>query len=313
MSFEERIEKTAKILKLTPKIITVFLADHGVDSIEMLDASTTSHNDLQGIFLNTTDKDGKAIAMLKVKAASAILKGEDPFAKQKDIGLASTSPANEVSSIAELIKNQRPVTQWSDEEVLTKYIETDDEVYESELQRRAKNRRFIILKKGTQEEVDVEASLAMLKRARKEEIPPFVIGIDNEKPGGGGKFHIYKVEEYHVSNRIRYESPLRPGVMLFDGFCQVTNQNFKNVGDPARKMLRLIYNDIGQQSRMDETKLVEIAEKEGLDGLGRIYPEIHENYMKLAMTDSLPSLKTIAPVETRQADPFYQKSGNRTF
>jgi hypothetical protein len=78
-------------------------------------------------------------------------------------------------------------------------------------------------------------------------------------------------------------------------------------------MLRLIYNDQGKQSRMDETRLVEVAEKEGADGLARIYPEVHINYMNLAATDSLPSLKTIAPVETRQADPFYRKSGNITY
>jgi len=102
-------------------------------------------------------------------------------------------------------------------------------------------------------------------------------------------------------------------VTLFDGFCQSSNQNFKNVGDPARKMLRLIHNNIGEQSRMEEMKLVDIAREKGVDGLRDIFPEVHDYYMKLSATDSLPSLKTIAPVETRQADPFYQKSGNQTY
>jgi len=300
--FKDRVEKSAKILKINTKKLTQTLQENGVDDIELLDASTTSHNDIQGILRNIEEL---VAPILKIKAAAAILKGEDPFGKVSQIVELPKKETNH--SLVDLIKSQRPVTQWSDEEVLNKYIETDDEQYESELQRRSKNRRFIILKEGTQEEVDVDASLVMLKRARKEDIPSFITG-ENKKV-----IRIYKVEAYHIANRVRYESPLRPGVMLFDGFCQVSNQNFKNVDDPARKFLRLIHTIEGTQSRLEETKLVDIAESEGVDGLGRIYPEILDQYMELSTTDSLPSLKVIAPVETRQADPFYQKSGNRKY
>lgn len=300
--FEDRVEKAAKILKITTKILKEALKKDGVDDIELLDASTTCHNDLQGILLNINELN--AAPKLKIKAASAILKGEDPFGKVSEI--VELPKTGSDTSLADLIKSQRPVSQWSDEEVLTKYIETDDEQYESELQRRSRNRRFIVLKEGNKE-VDVDASLLMLKRARKEEIPSFFIGEDKKV------INIYKVEAYHIDNRVRYESPLRPGVMLFDGFCKVSNQNFKNVGDPARKFLRLIHIFGGTQSRMEEAKLVKIAEKEGVDGLGKIFPEILVQYRELSAIDGLPSLKTIAPVETRQADPFYQKTGNRTY
>ena len=307
MPLEERVEKAAKILNIKAKDLIKALNENGVDSIEMLDANTTTYKDLQGVIQIMNSP--VLIPVIKVKAAASILKGENPFAEREETVLDSsdsTKKESETSSLATLIKSQRPVNQWSDEEVLLKYLETEDEQYESDLQRRAKGRRFVILT-GNSQEVDVDASILMLKRARKEEIPSFITTEDKKT------IHIYKIEEYHRENRVRYESPLRPGVTLFDGFCQVSNQNFKNVGDPARKMLRLIYDAQGKQSRMDETRLVELAEKEGVDGLARIYPEVHEQYMNLAATDSLPSLKTIAPVETRHADPFYQKSGNRTY
>jgi len=301
--FEDRVEKAAKILKITAKILKEALKESGVDDIELLNASTTCHADLQGILMDI--KELKAAPMLKIKAVAAILKGEDPFGKVPEIVELPKKESNH--SLVELIRSQRHVTQWTDEEVLTKYIETDDEQYEAELQRRSKNRRFIILKEGSQTEVDIEASIIMLKRARREEIPSFFTSDDKKI------IHIYKIESYHIDNRVRYESPLRPGVILFDGFCHVSNQNFKKVDDRARKFLRLIHEFEGNQSRLEETNLVNIAEVRGVNGLGELFPEILELYMEREATDSLPSLKTIAPVETRQADPFYQKSGNRKY
>jgi len=304
--FEDRVEKAAKILNINPNQLTEALKKSGVDCLEILDSSSVSVEDLVCAISPPLGLSFE-IPFIKAKVAAGILKidvPKDGSDTSKDG--SDTSKVGSDTSLADLIKSQRPVSQWSDEEVLTKYIETDDEQYESELQRRSKNRRFIVLKEGNKE-VDVEASLLMLKRARKEEIPSFFIGEDKKV------IHIYKVEAYHIDNRVRYESPLRPGVMLFDGFCKVSNQNFKNVGDPARKFLRLIHLFGGTQSRMEEAKLVKIAEKEGVDGLGKIFPEILVQYMELSAIDGLPSLKTIAPVETRQADPFYQKTGNRTY
>lgn len=298
--FEDRVEKAAKILNINPNQLTEALKKSGVDCLEILDSSSVSVEDLVCAISPPLGLSFE-IPFIKAKVAAGILKKSTESPEIVELPKAGSD-----TSLVDLIRNQRPVSQWSDEEVLTKYIQTDDEQYESELQRRSKNRRFIVLKEGNKE-VDVEASLLMLKRARKEEIPSFFIGEDKKV------IHIYKVEAYHIENRVRYESPLRPGVMLFDGFCKVSNQNFKNVGDPARKFLRLIHLFGGTQSRMEEAKLVKIAEKEGVDGLGKIFPEILEQYMELSATDSLPSLKIISPVETRQADPFYQKTGNRTY
>lgn len=306
MPFEERVTKTANILKITEKKLKNALEHNGVDGVEILNASTTSHNDIQGILQTITPKSKPPMPLLKIKAASAILKGENPFSTEPKIVELPTQK-RDTSVLADLIKSQRPVEQWSDEEVLSKYVTNDDDRLESELQRRAKNRPFIILKEGTQEEVDIEASLVMLKKARKEEIPSTLIKADKSV------VHIYKVEAYHVANRIRYESPIRPGVMLFDGYCQVSKQNFKNVGDPARKMLRLIHDFEGELSRMEESNLIDIAEKKGIDGLGRMFPEVHEKYLELASTDSLPSLKRIAPVESRQADPFYSNGNHKRY
>ena len=80
-----------------------------------------------------------------------------------------------------------------------------------------------------------------------------------------------------------------------------------------KPILGMLHMYGGEQASSYADKEIEIFEKEGVDGLGRMFPEILDQYMELSTTDSLPSLKIIAPVETRQADPFYQKTGNRTY
>jgi hypothetical protein len=299
MSFEERIEKAAKILDTKPEILRKHLEPSGIDGIELLDASTTSHGDLQGIV--QTKDDYRNTPILKLKAAVGILKGGDPFVT--DVNSVNKTLKSE-TSLEDLIKSSIPLDQRSDEDILNAYIETQSDPLETELQRRAKGQRFVVLKEGN---IDVESTLYMLKKSRKNEIPPMKVNPDKSVT------RFYKIEEVHENNRVRYESPLRPGVILLDGFCQVSNQNYVNVDDNARKMLRLIRNDLGEQSRMDETRLVEVAEKEGIQGLGRIFPEIHENYLKLSLVEQLPSLKVIAPVETRQADPFYQNKNKKVW
>jgi len=303
MSFDERLKKIAPILNYkNPKLIKNILVDEGIEDETILDASTTTEDDLVEILmtLGGTKK-------LKAKMCASILKGKDPH--EKDSGIIELpNKKSESSVIADLIKANRPVTQWSDEEVLKGYIESDGDDLEAELQRRSKNRPFIILNKNSErQEIDVDDSLFMLKRARKEEIP-------SSMTTGDGRFvKIFKISQYSKENRIHHESPLRPGVILFDGYCNASKQNFSNVSEGAKKMLRLIRNDLGEQTRMEESHLVEVAKKEGLDGLGRKFPEIHDNYMKLAMTDSLPSLKTLIPMDTK-SDPFYEKESNhRTF
>lgn len=303
-SFVERIEKASKYLDITTKKLTSILKNEGIDDIELLDANTTTFIDMECIL--TESNNGKA-PRLKIKMASSILKGDDPLADKKEEIRELPNKKSDSSVLADLIKSQRPLPQRSDEEILKEYITTDREDLESELQRRAKNRPFVIMKEDSKNEVDIDASLVMLKKARKEIIP------SSYQTANKKLIRIYKIEEYHKDNRVRNDSPIRPGVTLFDGFCPVSNQNFTKVSDSARKMLRLIYNDLGEQSRLDETRLVEVAENEGVEGLGKIFPEIYETYLNWKETDNLPSLKVLAPLESKKADPFHIKNNHRTY
>ena len=291
--FEDRVKKAAKILNSTTKKLTKILLDNGVDDINMLDATTTSFNDVFGII---NEIDGN-LPLLKVKAAAGILKGDDPFNKVIEL----PKKESESTALKALLKASEPIAGWKDEEVLRGYIETDRDDLEYELQKRAKGKRFIVLT-DDKKEIDVEASLKMLKRARKEDIPSSIVTEDDKY------IHIYKVENYHVDNRVREESPLRPGVTLFDGYCPVTKINFAKVSDSARKMLRLINTFEGKQSRTEERRWVDVAKEKGIDGLGVIFPEVHEHYLELSRADKLPSLKMIAPLETPKADPFRSKT-----
>ena len=289
MSFADRIAKSSTYIGITPKKLEELLKKQGIDSIDVLNANTTTLLDIASAM---TD-----FPFLKAKMAAAILKGDNPLEEKKE-------DTSETSMLADLIKSQRPVEQWSDQEVLEAYIADQDEMYERNLQLRSKNRPFIILEKGSNDKIDIKATLMMLKRARKEDIPKQIKTPD-------GFIRIYKVEEFTVGNRVRYESPLRPGSILFDGYCSQCKQNFSNVCEEERIVLRLIYEQEGQMSRSEETKLVKLAEQ-GMDFLIEDYGDVYIKYQNLKLREELPKLKIIAPLETK-ADPFKPGSGHRVY
>ena len=244
------------------------------------------------------------IPVTKINIISKILLGDE-----KEVTKESKE-TKETTVLTQLLQSSRPIQQWSDEELLTAYIKKDQEEFEFELNKRAKGRRFIVISNHETEEIDTEATLRMLKRARKEDIPSFY------QTGDGENIHIYRIEDYHKSNRIRSESPLRPGIALFDDFCPVSNISFSGVGMSARRFIRLIREVEGEQPKRDEKYLVEIGREKGLDGLMREYPELHDTYMRRSADETLPTLKLVENVTSTyitKSDPFNAHSGKRIF
>lgn len=298
-----RIEKAAKILGKTPDDVkTIFVSekhisddDLVVTAIEMseYDEVIQEYENMHGVVPN------------KFRTAIKIILGEN-----KSEPVVENSTASERSVLEQLLQSSRPIQQWSDEEVLKSYIESDREDLESELNKRAKGRRFIVLTGKEPEEIDIDASLRMLKRARKEDIPSFIKTSDDEI------INIYRVEDYHQDNRVRSESPLRPNVALFDDFCPVSNLNFAGIDQESRQYIRLIRDNCGEQSRGEESNIVTVAREKGFDGLKSLYPEIHDFYRTAFIRGTLPTLKMVEKVSSKYsttADPFNAKYGKRTF
>jgi hypothetical protein len=294
MSFTERTEKAAKSLGSHQEFIEIELGKEGITSIDVLDANTTTLDDVLGILR----AQNPTVPILKLKIAASFLKGIDPFVEHPSENLSA------ISTVKALFEANKPITNWSDKEVLEGYIESNRDDLESELQRRSKGQPFVVLKDESNEEVDIEASLMMLKKARKETIPSIIQTPDKKT------IRVFKVENYHIDNRIRYESPLRPGVTLFDGYCPVSKFNFSKVPEKARQFLRLIYEKEGKMNHYQEFVLVENAE---LGALAQVYPDIYEDFKERELMGTLPKLTIVAPLETKKADPFYQAGNHMSY
>lgn len=208
------------------------------------------------------------------------------------------------SALEKILQSTKPVANWSDAEVLNAYIESESQDLEYELNKRSKGRRFVVLTKTNS--IDIEATLLMLKRSRKEEIPAVYKTAETEI------IRIYRIEEYHPENRERYVSPLRPKSILFDGYCSESGLNFSKVGKQERQFLRLIYEKYGVQPKHSEVMAVQDAEK-GLNNLFSVYPELVATWEQKDRTDSLPKLVVYESPTTKVSDPFNPSSSKRVY
>lgn len=294
-----RIEQASKILGLPQdQLRGRFVSSESINDDNLIQ-TVLSVSDSYDVINTIEHYSGKGIfTQAQLKAAVSILIGVTPDSQKPTI---SDDVSRKSSLLEELLRSQRPVQQWSDEELLQAYIDKDQEEYEYELNKRAKGRRFIVLADRDTEVIDVASTIRMLKRARKEDIP------SHYQPPEGDLIHIYRIEDYHQSNRIRSESPLRPGVALFDDFCSVSNISFAGIDMNARRYLRIIHEAEGNMSRRDEKNIVEIARTEGIAGLIKEYPELNDIFMRKSMNDTLPTLKlveNVASAYVTKADPF---------
>jgi len=287
--FEERVEKAAKILKTKPSKLITILTDIGIDGLDVLDSEALTP-------IQISEELPNDIPRLKSIAVAGVLK--DNGCKVGEVNKSETSNSN---AIIALLESQKPVASWSDEEILNGYIESDREDLETELQRRSKNRPFIILTDDTDpQEINVKASLTYLKRARKENIPSPIILADKTI------IKTYKVEEYHRRNRVCDESPFKENVALFDNYCPVTKINFSNLSYEVKQFLRVI-SSINTDDHNQYRVWVASAESGGIEKLANEHPEAYEIYLEMKSIKQLPSLLMLMPMNTttvEKSDPF---------
>ena len=210
------------------------------------------------------------------------------------------SATGHISQVKEVIDAMKPVEQWSDEQILLAYARDQRDDLEFALIKRSKNRRFVIV--NDDGGIDIDASVKMLKKARREEVPSMIV------PPEGEPIKVYKVDQWNPVYRVRYESPLREGVTLFDDYCPESKQNFSGISDDCRSLIRLIKNEMGTLTRESERHIVKVARAEGEAGLAYIYPEVHEKFVDMMMVGKLPSLRTMDAIAPVPSDPFHRKN-----
>jgi len=215
----------------------------------------------------------------RMKVAFAYLQGIDPFAREKP-----TAPG----SLAEAYLMNRPIGQWSDEELIKKYGKECPADIENELASRTKNRPCIIF--NDDGAVNVEVSLKLVRMARRQDTPK-TFAVNGEVR------IVYATGEFPLD--IFYECPVHSSVLLVDGYCEECGTVWD---DPAGNRNKNAFIRLIPKQGLDPARIQELAVK-SLPELAKLYPKIWRQYQELKEEDNLPSLKRHIS-KTKSGDPF---------
>ena len=286
--------------------------------MSLLDASTTTEEFLLDELKTKsfTSQQGtivvsKTVPVLKLRAAVSILKGNDPFNKAPEV-VSNTEPVSAVTAVIDALKEQQPIEQRKDKELLEMYVKDRSIESENELDKRSKHRRFIVLKPGKyepgKEEIDIDNSLDLLKKSRKMVIPE-VVSLE------AGKLRpTYYITSLNLQDRIIEHCPICNSI-LFNGYCEACDIDFKSIGIEERAYVRLITEkgSFDKKSYADRKAVLASASK-GIEDLKLTWPSIAIRFDELKATDALPKLKFIKPtISEQKVDPFYRSEGNRSY
>jgi hypothetical protein len=310
-SFSDRVSKAAEILAVSSNDLVVVLKQNGINDTDMgvslLNASTTSIEDLSEILQSGVPSAKK----LQLKAAAAMLKGDDPMQKNPEPRVVNAvSPGADMQPLADFLKSSKPIQQWCDRDLLIRYADQREYEVEQELHQRAKNQPFIVLRPGKHEPgkelLDLETSLELLKAARKRTNPSII-------PNGNSVVQVYRITDLNLPGRILETCPIC-GQTLWKGYCEKCQANFAGIGDDERAYVKLvsISDQFDAGSFSDRKHLLASAGK-GLEDLKSTWPSIAKKFDELKLIGGLPKLRVVAnrPSAT-VSDPFFQE-GNRAF
>lgn len=311
-----RAVKAAEILSVQVSDLLELLKDQGIGDnsagLELLDSPTTTVEDLVEILITGKFPSVLPVKKIPAKAAANALKNSTSTEK-KVHSLAELGVSSDISVLAQALK---PIQQWDDKSLLENFISTRSAESEEELDRRAKHQKFVVLKDPStvnlkkfepgREEIDVEATLNLLRSSRKRATPSVI-------PIQGGFAVVYRVTELNPQDRMIELCPIC-GEALYQGYCEKCQVNFAGIGDDARAYVRLIVESGKFEGKSSvERKAVVASAANGVDDLKVTWPSLVQKFDELKLTNSLPRLRLIANrPSTTIADPFHA-GGNRKF
>lgn len=300
-----RLEDAAKVLGVTKRTLAKVMSKIGIteteEGLSLLDAYTTNE-----VFLVSTMREIPGdVQELKMFAAAEILKGRDPFAKQepkKDEKTQSTSSPDAVTAaVVEAIRSQKDINQMKDRELLDLYqVERDYEV-EQLLHRKAKYQPFVVLEAGDadpgKEKINIEATLDLLKRARRDKTPDMV-------PVGDDLFPVYKITELNKEDRVIDLCPICGGT-LYKSYCGSCQVNFSDIGEDEKAFLKLAVDKraFNSSSFADNKEALKLA-RESIDALKKTWPAVGKVFDDLKYVNNLPKLRIMRSTPSRVSDPF---------
>ena len=290
-----RIKEASKVMRIKEEDLTSVLADLGVgieddDATDIIEQSL-AWEEAKGPLV------AKGVKLARFNAGWTVLCGRE-FPPKPPQGLTLGNPGND--SLVELIKSQRPASQWKSEELLTAYSEDCPEDVISELSRRAKDEPVIVFQDNGK--INVDASLALLKQVRSGgKIPDMYISknVDGEQC----VTKTCRVNEWPM--KFIEECPIHDDVVLAAGFCEKCQANWQNISLVNRQIVRVAADEeVVPDNPMVIIALIEEIEKEGNSPLLKV-PSVKLSWEERSKDGDLPKLTRRLSRDKKNADPFF--------
>lgn len=289
---QDKVTQAAKIMALDPKDLWQYLNILGIENNAegqaLLEAETTCEEDARELMVEgkgwpNQQKSPPKVKVARFKAGWAFLKGK-------------STPTNRSDDIAKLIENFRPIGQFSDEELLRRYQEDAPTEILEELAKRSHKRSFVVFKAGLNE-IDVKASLELLRIARRQETPNTYL-VNNQLT------RTYRVGEFPMT--YVEECPIHSQVILTNDYCEQCENSWSEITTEQRILVRVAKIIDKLPPLIDLSDLISKFKNEP-EFLLKI-PSIELRHRELKEENKLPTLRRKISQASRK-DPL----GNSSF
>ena len=287
MSFNDKINQCAKIIGVSPEQVKKIFADEEQFSLITGNLSESDIADMLVASIKLPKSESAIVFGIKAKAAAKILVVGDVQQPVDNTQINVSIPA--------IINSIKPMANWSDREILCAYIADQSDELEAQLMVRSKGRRFVVTNPSDSDTIDVETTLTMLKRARKDDMPEYY------RTGDGTVVYMYRINDLSRKSRTRHVCPVCGGI-LFDDHCAKCDISFAGLTKEQRQFVYVAMLSPYRTQSMDGKSLV-AAIRNKFDG---IHPMILHTFNVARESDDLPSLiKVEKPyIGNVAGDPF---------
>lgn len=282
IELNSRIQKFAEIIKVDLAIVRNTLLELGVDSenessLEILDDPTCLP--IADLFTSFVDTGlaKKSLIRLGVKQL---------YGQTKEI----ETEHNDIASVVQaVVSANKPKSEMSDLELLTKYSPEEPEIIDI-LRKRSHGRYFIVFE-GNQ--IDVSKSMQLLKIAKYQ-------STADRHSFNNKIYKLYRAGDFPVISFD--ESPFFENVILQDGYCPRSNTSWNNVSFDAKVLIRIYVKHVEKKelTQLEMKRLASLA----LD-LEKLKNELNSAipiYDYLKDTNKLPSLKVFSNSINKSSD-----------
>jgi hypothetical protein len=299
---ERRVKQAAKVMGIAGEMLWTFLGGLGIekneDGLALLESDAAKEGDARSLMVDgngwgamaneyhdaTSEEMSKLerVKVVRFNAGWSILKGRGQSASVK-----------EGNGVDKLVEALRPISQYSDEELIAKYGPDADESVLDELRRRSHDRAFVVF---SGDMVEAATTLKLLRIARRGETPkthPFGNGIARVWPVGA--FPMLWIEE----------CPIHSNAILADGYCDECAASWSKVPHVTRVALRIGIDERLIQPALSMAGAVAVGNFEAsMDSYSRL-PRVALRFEELKDEQRLPVLRRRMSQGSRGSDPFY--------